>query len=54
MKSTLLTTATYGLAAFGLALFPIHADNASATEPVIEAAVAKTVGVYIINISGKG
>lgn len=51
MKTIPLTAA---MAAFGLTALPSYADNATAPEPVIEAVAAKTVGVYILQISGKG
>ncbi len=51
MKAIPLTTA---LAAFGFAVLPLHAANTTATKPVIEATAAKTVSVYILQVSGKG
>ena len=57
MKSTILTTA---LAAFGFAMLPIHADDASAkpaTEPVAAAtdeAAENTTPVYIVQVTGQG
>ncbi len=56
MKATLLTTTTAGLAAFGLAVLPVFADDAPATpvKPAAEAVAANTVSVYLVQISGKG
>ncbi len=50
MKAILLTTA---LAAFGLAVLPLHADDATA-KPLVEEAVAQTTPVYLIHVSGAG
>lgn len=50
MKAILLTTA---LAAFGLAVLPLHADDA-APIPAVEEAVAQTTPVYLVHVSGAG
>ncbi|MGB0774446.1 MAG: hypothetical protein ACPG32_15890 [Akkermansiaceae bacterium] len=53
MKLT-ITLAT-SVAAFGLALMPLHAENAATKEKAAPAAVAaKTTPVYVIQVSGKG
>ena len=50
MKAILLTTA---LAAFGLAVLPLHADEAS-PKPAVEKAAVQPTPVYLVQVSGAG
>lgn len=56
MKATILTTASAGLAAFGLAVLPVLADDAPAApvKPAAEAVAANTTTLYIVQVTGKG
>jgi hypothetical protein len=53
MKTTILLTTA--LAAFGLTVLPVHANDAATKEkPAAEAAAENTATVYIVNVKGKG
>lgn len=52
MKKTIPLAA---IAMLGLSVFPVYADNASATKAATEAAAtAEKIPVYIVVVSGKG
>lgn len=54
MKTSILSTTTFGLAAMGLALSPVLAIEASPAAASEEVAASNTATVYIVKVSGKG
>ncbi len=54
MKTSILSTTTFGLAAMGLALSPVLAIDASPAAAQEEVAASNTATVYIVKVSGKG
>ena len=56
MKTSILTTTTIGMAAFGLAVLPVFANDASSApaKDAASAIAANTHTVYLVQVSGKG
>jgi len=56
MKTSILTTTTASMAAFGLAVLPVLAIDAAptASKEAADVVAANTTTVYIVNVSGKG
>jgi len=54
MKTSILTTTTVGMAAFGLAVLPVLAIDAAPAKEAADVAAAETTTVYIVKVSGKG
>ncbi len=56
MKATLITTATAGMAVFGLAVLPVLAvdEPAAPVKPAADVVAINTTTLYIVQVSGKG